>query len=603
MTTSTLTPPAVPTVLPEPLRAPVVAPIVLWFDAIGRSDIGAVGGKGANLGELTRAGLPVPNGFVVTTAAYAEFMSANGLDERIRDELSRLEVDDTAKLRATADAIRSIIREASVPDTVRGPVLDAYRRLAELEQVDRPLVATRSSGTAEDTAAASFAGMFESFLNVRGEDALVARLKDCWASGFSARILFYRAKRQLPTEMPVAVVVQLMISSEKSGVMFTVDPALHDPRHVVIEAAWGLGEVVVGGMVTPDHYVVDKTSSRIIARTVARKEFMLLPDETAGGTRRIDLDAEPLATRPVLEDAELRALLELAKRTEAHYGVPQDIEFAIRGDRTFLVQTRPITALGPATPTPPEPAEGSPIVRGLGASPGLVSGIVRVIAEPSEGAKLQQGEILVARRTSPDWVPVMRRAAAIVTDSGGMTSHASIVSRELGIPCVVGTAHATTRLKDGMLVTVDAGAGVIFAGAPGRTLAAPESAVTEAHEPALAAPVVTATRLYVNLAEPERADEIASRDVDGVGLLRAEFMLLSALDNQHPRRLLESGRAEEFVTRMSDGLRIFGKAFAPRPVVYRAMDFRSNEVRGLEGGADFEPVEDNPMIGYRGCYR
>jgi len=607
MTTSFLqTPPTPVATVPSPTAPPKpasVTPVVLWFDQVGRADIASVGGKGANLGEMTRAGLPVPRGFVVTTSAYRAFLAENELEPKIATLLVDLDVDDTTRLRAAADEIRKLVREAPIPRAIQDTVLAAYRRLAELEHLDHPVVATRSSGTAEDTAEASFAGMFESFLNVRGEEALLARVKHCWASGFTARVLFYRAKQNLPPEMPVAVVVQLMVASEKSGVLFTADPALHDPRHIVIEAAWGLGEVVVGGLVTPDHYVLDKASGRIIARTIARKEFMLARDEVTGDTRRIDLDDEPRATQPVLTDGELTALLGYAKRTEAHYGEPQDIEFAIGKGGIFLVQTRPITTLGPSRRVPAPEAEHLPIVRGLGASPGVATGTVRVLLEPSEGAKLRAGEVLVARRTSPDWVPVMRRAAAIVTDSGGMTSHASIVSRELGIPCVVGTAQATVRLRDGMEVTVDGGAGVVLPGRAEELDRARATAAPEAGATVVAAAPITATRLYVNLAEPERAAEIAARDADGVGLLRAEFMLISALDNQHPRRLLADGKGDEFVARMAAKLRVFAEAFAPRPVIYRAMDFRSNEVRGLQGGDEFEPVEDNPMIGYRGCYR
>ena len=604
MTTSILQTPTTPVAtVPSPiapLTPPSAAPLVLWFDQLGRADIATVGGKGANLGEMTRAGLPVPRGFVVTTAAYRAFLADNALEPNIAALLDGLDVDDTARLRAAAETIQKLVREAPMPRAIQDTVLGSYRRLAELEHLDHPIVATRSSGTAEDTAEASFAGMFESFLNVRGEEALLARVKHCWASGFTARILFYRAKQSLPPEMPVAGGVQLMIASDKSGVLFTADPALHDPRHVVIEAAWGLGEVVVGGLVTPDHYVLDKTSGRIIARTIAQKEFMLVRDENTGDTKRVDLDTDARATQPVLTDAELSALLGYARRTEAHYGEPQDIEFAIGKGGIFLVQTRPITTLGPTRPPATAHGEHLPIVRGLGASPGIASGTVRVLLEPSEGAKLQAGEVLVARRTSPDWVPVMRRAAAIVTDSGGMTSHASIVSRELGIPCVVGTAQATVRLRDGMEVTVDGGAGVVL---PGR-VEQPELATVVARQDGVApAAPITATRLYVNLAEPERAAEIAARDVDGIGLLRAEFMLISALDNQHPRRMLDEGKGEEFVSRMAAKLRVFAEAFAPRPVIYRAMDFRSNEVRGLQGGEELEPVEDNPMIGYRGCFR
>lgn len=487
-----------------------------------------------------------------------------------------------------------------MPDDVRQAIVDAYRELSSGQGVENEFVAVRSSATVEDTAQFSFAGMFESFLNVRGPEELIRRVKDCWASGFGARVLFYRVKQGLLGEQLIAVIVQKMVNAEKSGVMFTVDPATNDPKILVIEGAWGLGEVVVGGQVTPDRYEVDKESLAPERKAIGRKEFMLVRDEQTGETVRVDLPAER-ATAQVLTAEEVRALAELGKRDEAHYGAPQDAEWAIEKGTIYMVQTRPVTTLVEKAKAP-APPERQVLLHGLGASPGQATGVVRVLLSPQEEEKLKPGEVLVTTMTAPDWVPIMRRAAAIITDAGGMTSHAAIVSRELGIPCIVGTKEATKVLKDGMVVTVNAREGTVVAGAlPEARPAAPPQA---APSPALApAPPVTATRLYVNLGEPELAEAVASQPVDGVGLLRAEFMILAALDGTHPRLLLQQGRGDEFVARMVDKLRVFGRAFHPRPVIYRAMDFRSNEFRGLKGGGQFEPREDNPMIGYRGCYR
>ncbi|HEX4936434.1 MAG TPA: PEP/pyruvate-binding domain-containing protein, partial [Gemmatimonadaceae bacterium] len=358
-------------------------------------------------------------------------------------------------------------------------------------------VAVRSSATAEDAASASFAGMFESYLDVRGVDSVIDRVRDCWASAFGARVLFYRVRQSLPPEMSVAVVVQRMISSTVSGVMFTADPATRDLTSIVIEASTGLGEAIVQGRVVPDRYVVDKAT-----RTV-----------------RTAVPADP--ARPVLSQVEIDTLATLGARAEKHFGAPQDMEFAIDSSGIFLTQTRPITTLGVTATTQAAVASTRPaplLVRGLGASPGSASGIVRVIARP--GAILHPGEVLVAHFTSPDWVPQMRRAAAIVTESGGMTSHAAIVSRELGVPCVVGATNAMALLKDGAEVTVNGSTGEVFAGAAAGPTPAPESAPTTAVRTA----PVTATRIYVNLDDPSQAEKVASRDVDGVGLLRAEFM-------------------------------------------------------------------------------
>jgi pyruvate, water dikinase len=332
------------------------------------------------------------------------------------------------------------------------------------------------------------------------------------------------------------------------------------------------------------------------------KDFMLVRDEATGATKRVDLTNDPRRTARVLTDGEIRALGELGRRVEAHYGTPQDIEFAIEGENIYLTQSRPVTTLGLSTEAGAEPdGTGVVLARGLGASPGVASGRARILTSPDQVGELEEGEILVTHMTSPDWVPLMRRAAAVVTEAGGMTSHAAIVSRELGVPCIVGAKDATTRLTSGDVVTVDGAHGRITAGAKvPAAVPAPARAASEAGAPAR---TVTATRLYVNLGEPERADAVARLDVDGVGLLRAEFMLLSALERTHPRKLLKEGRGDELVARMVDKLRMFGAAFSPRPVIYRAMDFRSNEFRGLVGGEEFEAVEENPMIGYRGCYR
>ena len=585
------------------------SPYVRWFRDLTRADVASAGGKGANLGEMTRAGLPVPPGFVVTVDAYRRFAAANGIADAVSARLARLDVDDPDQLRATSQAIQKLVREGATPADVREAVLVAYRDLAREahggdtrhDAAEEPLVAVRSSGTAEDSAQFSFAGMFESTLNVRGADALLRAVKSCWASAFTERIIFYRAKQGLTGEVLVAAVVQRMVNADRSGVVFTANPATNDRTRVVIEGAWGLGEVVVLGQVTPDHYVVDKATLAVVDREIARKEFMLTRDAGTGETVRVPLDEET-GSAPVLSEQEARALAELAVRDEAHYGAPQDAEWAIEDGRIYLVQTRPITTLV-EKPT----GTGEELAHGLGASPGTASGPVRVLASPDDAAALRPGEVLVTAMTSPDWVPLMRRAAAVVTDAGGMTSHAAIVSRELGIPCVVGTRTATRALRPGQVVTVDGRRGTVVAGGAAGTPAAGPAAVAPA--PARAADAasrpapVTATRIYVNLGEPDLADAVAHLDVDGVGLLRAEFMLLAALDRTHPRVLVRDGRGEELVTRMAGALERFASAFHPRPVIYRATDFRSNEFRGLAGGEELEPREENPMIGYRGCFR
>jgi len=569
------------------------AEAVLAFEDLRRADVDRVGGKGANLGELTAAGLPVPPGYVVTAAAYAAFCDG-GLRGRIAARIADVDVEDTAELDRAATEIRSMIEAEPMPAWLEVAIRDAYEDLRG-EGAD-PAVAVRSSATAEDTASASFAGMNETLLNVRGTGAVLEAVRKCWGSLFGARTIYYRAQKGFSqAEMDIAVVVQQQIESTRAGVMFTIDPSTGATDHLVIEGAFGLGESVVSGSVSPDRFLVAKDSLAIQKREIRRKELEIVASGDAG-TQTRELAADR-AEQPVLSDEEARRVAELGVRIEDHYGSPQDTEWAIDGaGEIWMLQSRPVTSAG-GEDLAPAAVAGRELVRGLGAAPGFASGKVRVIASHEEADRLDDGDILVTHMTAPDWVPLMRRAAAIVTDSGGMTCHAAIVSRELGIPCVVGTADATTILRDGELVTVDAGSGVVTEGAT----AAPAAEKTAAG-PALPHQDLR-TKLLVNLSEPSQLDRVRDLDVDGVGLLRAELMIVEALDGEHPRALIERGEDELFVQRMADSLRRFSTAFDPRPITYRTIDFRTNEFRGLRGGDRFEPEEANPMIGYRGALR
>ncbi len=586
-----------------------------WLQDLSLVDDDLVGGKAANLGELTSAGLPVPDGFALTAAAYLEAVDTAG----VRPRLQRLfdNAPSPEELSGRAALARDLLDETPFPEAVRSALIDAYRGLCAgtpNENDGRVAVAVRSSAAGEDSTSASFAGMNETFTNITDETELLSAVRACWTSLYGERVVHYRAARGLRGEPAIAVVVQRMVRADRSGVMFTRDPTGSSPDTLIIDAAWGQGEVVVGGEVEPDAYVVRRLAEGGVSvrqTTVGVKAFQIVagPD---GRDQRQDLPPDKVHGR-VLDDDTVLDLARLGLRAECHYGRPQDMEWCIAGSELFIVQSRPITTLAPltapATVQTPGPAsrseEATPILSGLAASHGVGRGVARVLSSPREGNRLAAGEVLVATMTKPDWLPIMRRAAAVVTDGGGVTCHAAIVSRELGIPCIVGARTATTTLRDGELVTVDADRGKVYAGSLtiGGTGPSSSTAALVGAASATAAPVATATRILVNIALVEEAERAARRAVDGVGLLRAELLVIDALGGRHPRALLESGRGEQFVTAMSDALIAIGRAFGERPVTYRTIDFRTNEFRDLIDGDRFESVEANPMIGYRGCYR
>jgi pyruvate,water dikinase len=582
---------------------------VVWLHDLGRGSVDVAGGKGANLGELVNAGLPVPPAFVITAQAFLAALDEAGVRGQLSAACDPAEAGDPARLAHATEQAQGLIQRVPVPETLRAAILEAYRGLG-----DGVSVAVRSSATAEDTKDTSFAGMNSTFTNIVGDDALIEAVRRCWASLYTPRVLSYRASRELTGEPAIAVIVQLMVDSERSGVMFTADPSTANLSTIVIEAAFGLGEAVVSGAVEPDTYVVDRAGPRMVSVRVGIKKFEIVRGDDGCDLRR-ELLPERAGQR-VLSDDEVLDLARTGLRIHEHYGEPQDIEWAVASGRWYVLQSRPITTLAQSPisagvapdaeqgPASAGEAEAGPVLLiGQAASPGLASGSVRILRSPKEGGSLVQGEILVATMTSPDWVPAIRRAGALVTDGGGMTCHAAIVSRELGVPCIVGTRSATSVLHDGQVVTVDATAGRVVAGA----IAAPSatSATTTAvrSEPFSSGQEALATQVYVNLAMAEHAEAVAAQPVDGVGLLRAEFMVTDALDGMHPRELLARGGRQEFIDAMAGSLLRITTAFMPRPVIYRSIDFRTNEFCGLIGGDRFEPKEENPMIGYRGAYR
>jgi pyruvate,water dikinase len=565
---------------------------VVWFIEVDKEDLPLVGGKGANLGELTKLEIPVPPGFIVTTQSYFHFLDESGLRTNIRAILKKLDADDSRQLDKSATRIKELISNARMPQAIADEISEAYEKMGGL-------VAVRSSATAEDLPEASFAGQQRTFLHIQGEADVIAAVQGCWASLFEPRAIFYREQHRLDhIKVGIAVVVQRMVQSKRSGVMFTREPVTNEEK-IAIEAVYGLGEAVVSGGVTPDLYLVDKKNFAIIHKMIARQEWQLI--KSPKGTSDIEETnvklpvSEALQGKQKLSDREIVALAKLGTKIEKLYQFPQDIEWAREDSKLYIVQTRPITTLKMIEAEQiSELAEASIILSGSPAGPGLGSGPVRIILDTATIDEVKKGDIMAAEMTTPDFVPAMKRAAGIVTDRGGRTCHAAIVSRELGIPCVVGTGDATQKLKPEQIVTVDGSRGKVYEGKI-------TAKVTKSAEPASKVKIKTVTRVYVNLAQPELAENIGARDVDGVGLLRAEFMI--AQIGEHPRHMIKEGRGEEFVNKLANGLVTFAKAFNPRPVVYRTTDFKTNEYRNLKGGQKYEESEENPMLGYRGCSR
>ncbi len=568
-------------------------PFVVWFKDVDRGDIGIVGGKGANLGEMTKAGFPVPNGFIVTAQAYFHFLDEAHLRDDLADLLHGLDVSNSKKLAEAGKAIRSLIMKSRFPEDIAHEVMRAYFTMDTGLLKKHALVAVRSSATAEDLPEASFAGQQATFLNVLGEANLLEKVKEAWASLFTDRAIFYRATHKFDHfRVGIAVPVQRMVQSDYSGIMFTIDPVTNDKTKVVVDAIYGLGEMIVQGAVTPDHYVVDKADEKIIEKEVNTQEKIM----TKHGTKTL-ITPIPKAkgSKAKLTDGQILGLARLGKRLEKHYFFPQDIEWAIEKGKLYIVQTRPVTTIKSTVNRQQLPVTKQEVfLKGDAASPGLASGPVQILYSPKDLGKVHPGDVLVAQMTNPDFVPAMKKAVAIVTERGGRTSHAAIVSRELGIPAVVGTTGVLKTVKDGMVITVNGTNGEIYKGAVKVSTGAP--AIVKPAER-----IKTATKVYMNLAQAGRAAEVAKLHADGVGLLRAEFIMASV--GIHPKKIIADKKQQMFIDVVAGQIATIAEAFSPRPVVYRTTDFKTNEYRNLKGGAAFEPEEPNPMLGFRGAAR
>lgn len=599
---------------------------VVWLSEIGKEDIAIGGGKGANLAEMYNADLPVPPAFIITAQAFVTFLRESDIKNKILSIVNAIDLENTTQLETKAKEIQNIIITSEMPKALAEEIVDSYSNLGidkrEMETTKASevlslaetkgepcFVAVRSSATTEDLSTASFAGQQETFLNIKGDKALIEAVKKCWASLFTARAIYYRTKKGFSHETSyIAVVIQRMVDSEKSGVMFTINPMTNNKNEIVIETVFGLGEGVVSGTIEPDSYVIDKKNLAILKKRLGLKKLRFVKDKE-GNTIKEELP-EDEQKKEVLTNSELKGLANYGLEIEEHYKWPQDIEWAIEKNKIYIVQSRPVTTIEKEVKK--VQVEGKVLIEGLAASNGIAYGIVKIIKDLKDLNKITSGDVLVTRMTNPDMVVTMQKAKAIVTDEGGLTAHAAIVSREIGLPCIVGTKNATHILKDGELITVDGTNGRVYEGkveakreakpprpALAQMLIPPE--VREAFEIAKKhKEEAKGTLVKVNCDLPDVAERASATGADGVGLVRLEFII--AKGGVHPSEYIRRHEADKYSRLLADGLEKIAKAFAGKSVWVRTSDIRTDEYRNLEG-ADEEPEEDNPMIGWHGIRR
>ena len=565
---------------------------IKWFSEIDKNSVSVVGGKGANLGEIYNLKISVPPGFAITAKAYDYFIEKNNLKEKISNLLKGIDYEDTKQLDESTKKIRELISSGEIPKEMEEEIIEAYEHLGSEpasrgEEVEDILekksgdvfVAVRSSATAEDLEEASFAGQQETFLNVKGNKELLEKVTRGFASLFTSRATYYRENQGFKhMDTKLSVIVQKMISADKSGVIFSKDPS-HENNNVIIEAVFGLGEGIVSGRITPDRYIVS-SDLKILDTKIANKKIAV----TYSGTENVDVKLkEELSNSQVLKESEIKKLSEIALELEEHYKKPQDIEFAIEDGRIYIVQTRAITTIKKRFSEAKE-IEGDVFLEGLAASPGIAVGKIRIVKTMDDLQKIKKGDVLVTKMTNPDMVVAMQRSVAIVTDQGGITSHAAIVSREMGIPSVVGTDEATTRLKENEVITVNGFTGKIYKGKVSETVQKEILPVT----------ANTKTKVKVMVDLPSFAERAAKTNLREVGLLRIEGII--AESGKHPNYFLKENRLKDYEEIIFNGVEKISKHFDSLWI--RTSDVRTDEFQNLQGSETEK--EANPMLGFHG---
>jgi pyruvate,water dikinase len=572
--------------------------LVVWLKDVDKEDAHHVGEKAANLGEMIQAGFPVPGGFAITASAYSQFLHLNKLETKIGHLLNTINYNDPNSLDQVSKHIKNIINVSEIPKEISTSIFNFYEHMDAAST--SPLVAIRRSAISENSKETSHTGQQETFLNVSGESALIAKVREAWASLFEAGSIYYRHQNNIShTSTKITLAIQKMVESEVSGIMFTIDPVTNNRNTIVIEAIYGLGEYIAQGHVTPDHYEIDKNTGGITHKTIANQNVRFVKSGTVNKEEKVP---KSLQNKQKITDEDIQTLATFAKKLEEHYYFPQDCEWAKEKGKFFIVQTKPVTMTQGKREDGKEKNEfeirslksensTKPFLIGEPVSPGIGIGKVKIVKSLRDIGKINRGDILAAEYTNPDYVPALRKAVAIITEKDGRASHVALVSREFGIPAIVGVPGLLAKLKDGMMLTVNGKTGEIMQGSMKvRDLVRKDTQNLE-----------TKTKVLANLSDPELAQRVADEHVDGIGLLRAEFMIAGL--GVHPKKLIHEKRSKEFTQTLIKGISQVCQAFYPRPVVYRATDFTSNEYTHLKGGHEYEPIEPNPMLGYRGTYR
>jgi pyruvate,water dikinase len=561
---------------------------IIFFKHLRKKDVSLVGGKTSSLGELVSIGMPVPDGFAITAEAYRYFIKKNKLDKRIRKIIKSADLHNINELKKAGSEVRSLIKTAEFPGNLERRIMSAFKKLGSR------YVATRSSATAEDLPDASFAGQQESFLNV-SEKYLLNRVRGCFASLFTDRAISYREDKGFNHfKIYLSVAIQRQVFSESSGVMFTIDPDSGHNNFIVINSSYGLGDYIVQGNVTPDEFWIFKEKCRVVGKKLGKKHIMEVRSPTGVKGRRVP---KVMQKKFSISDSDAEKLAKYAKAIEKHYKMTMDIEWAKTGNKLYILQARPETVHATKKSNVYQEfrlkKKSTVIAQGLSVGKKIASGPVSIIHDVKDINKFKKGQILVTKRTDPDWEPIMKIATGIITEEGGRTSHAAIVSRELGVPCIVGVPNAIKILKNRQPVTIDCTdeTGRVWKGS--LKFSATERSIKKLPK--------TKTKILANVGMPEEATNVSLLPVDGVGLAREEFIITAI--GEHPLAMIKQGRGKDFVEKLAFGIAKIAASFYPRPVIVRTSDFKTNEYRSLKGGHEYEPIEDNPMIGWRGASR